>query len=159
MTQNIPYSSHKTRRMNSVQPALRLSSPAEQQALCNFSPMLSPMLHVAQSMSQSGSVPTFHLSVAALLQSRREEIMQRVYYNSIARGSQALGGLTSKPSFGTSKTDKPRVIKARTMYRKSKIELIQRQNATKNKGPLPPPPTLVSFKDWQRIKHQLNPAN
>jgi hypothetical protein len=77
-------------------------------------------------------------------------MMQRIYSNKFAAGLPR--DFLEQPSFGVSKKEMPRITKAHKVFKND----LRRKQTSSQKGPLPPPPALVTLKDWEKIKRRLN---
>jgi hypothetical protein len=101
------------------------------------------------------------LNVASLLQCERETFLQQACIESLA--IKSLQMLCDSPkSTCIAVHAKKRVTKALSggtrSYKKENKDRRQIKFVVNGKmGPLPPPPTLVSLKQWQKLKLQLNP--
>lgn len=97
------------------------------------------------------------LNVASLLHCEREMFLHKAY-NELA--VQGLRSLCESPRLSSMpKPETKRVTKARThSVKKDKARLQDRAVKKMKMSPLPPPPSLVSLKQWETLKLQLNPT-
>jgi hypothetical protein len=135
--------------------ALPLRQLMPSQYLCN-SLSLSLMPLVSPSALPQDPAFGLPLSVASLLQCERDMFLQQAFIENLA--TKRLQMLCDSPkSAGTAMHAKKRPAKALSGgTRTYKKENMARRQIGKM-GPLPPPPSLVSFKQWQKLKLQLNP--
>jgi hypothetical protein len=160
---NIGLTKGEKKMMNA--PALPLRQLMPSQYLNNSLPhSIMPLVHFGRvSPGAFLQDPAFGLSlnVASLLQCEREMFLQQALIENLA--TKRLQMLCDSPkSAGIAMHAKKRLTKAsRGGTRTYKKENMARRHIKPvmngKMGPLPPPPTLVSLKQWQKIKLQLNP--
>jgi hypothetical protein len=143
-------------------PALPLRQLMPSQYLSNsLSPSIMPLAHVGRaSPSALLQDPAFGFSynVASLLQCEREMFLQQAFIENLA--TKRLQMLCDSPkSAGIAKKRVTKALSGGTRtYKKENMARRQIKLVVNGKmGPLPPPPTLLSLKQWQILKLQLNP--
>eukprot|EP00980_Cylindrotheca_fusiformis_P024675 scaffold12200_cov122-Cylindrotheca_fusiformis.AAC.7 len=134
-------------------PAFPSASQMERDYLCkSLSPGMMPIVAAGRISPNSLLQDHWGLSfnVASLLQCEREMALRKALENELAM--QGLKKLCVSPKrTGISKPDLKRVTKATA-------KTFKKDGGKGKMGPLPPPPNLVSMKQWQKMKLQLKPS-
>jgi hypothetical protein len=141
-------------------PALPLRQLMPSQYLSNsLSPSIMPLAHVGRaSPSALLQDPAFGFSynVASLLQCEREMFLQQAFIENMTNKRLQMLWDSQESAGIAVHAKKKRVTKALSGgTRTYKKENMARRQI--KMGPLPPPPNLVSLKQWQKLKLQLNP--
>mmetsp|Transcript_30184 Transcript_30184/g.72456 ORF Transcript_30184/g.72456 Transcript_30184/m.72456 type:complete len:157 (+) Transcript_30184:184-654(+) len=125
-----------------------------------LSPALMPLVHNGRNSPLSAMLlePALGMPMSPAAFSLQQSMIQNTLLNDL-KTLQELGNL-KKSAIYAKKADKQRVVKAAASksYKKNLTRPATRpakKGGNAGKGPLPPPPSLVSMKQWQKIKLQL----
>ena len=134
---------------------LPLHQPILPGQFLGLSPALMPLVRSGRTSPLSTLLlePALGMPMSPAALSLQQSMLQTSLLNDL-KTLQELGNL-QRSSIYTKKAEK-RVFKAAASKSFKKDTIRPLKKAKPGRGPLPPPPSLVSMKQWQKIKLQLD---